>query len=60
MFQNDPFLTFDPFEGREPWNQPDQDANEEYRCAGCYDCHTLMGGAGEICTECLLHMAEYA
>jgi len=54
------FMTVDPFAGREPWNNDAEPESDEYDCAGCYDCKVQMSKPGEICTECLMYIAEYA
>ncbi len=43
-----------------PWNNDAEPESDEYDCAGCYDCKVQMSKPGEICTECLMYIAEYA
>ena len=45
------FMTFDPFRGREPWNQPDHFDEPEDRFCEC--CETVLATDDkEVCKPC--------
>lgn len=53
----DPFMTFDPFQGREPWNQPDQQLEDRY----CEHCDGLLAlDEKSCCGGCAKEIEELA